>query len=78
LKTQDGSIPHEILIQCAKDKNLTKKSHRVFLYLLTLNLEDLTNLSQKDIGEVLDMDKSSVSLAIKSLRVGTILTIYRP
>ncbi|WP_405157891.1 MarR family transcriptional regulator [Paenibacillus sp. FSL H8-0283] len=68
-KNKDSvKVTHDFLLDCAKNKNLTKKSYRVLLYLLTIaSSKRLEQISQKEISEELDMDKSSVSLAIRSL-----------
>ena len=68
-KNKDAvKVSHEFLLNCARNKNLSKKSYRVLLYLLTISSSKrLTTISQKEIGEDLDMDKSSVSLAIREL-----------
>jgi len=61
-------ISYEFLLNCAKNENLSKKSYRVLLFLLTIMPSNrLTTISQKEIGQELNMDKSSVSLAIKEL-----------
>lgn len=61
-------INHDFLLNCARNKELTKKSYRVLLYLLTIGDSiDFTEYTQKEIASALNMDKSSVSLALKSL-----------
>lgn len=62
-------IDHEMLIKCAKNRNLTKKSYRVLLYLFTfVDSNGYTVFSQKNIVEQIDMDKTYVSLALKNLK----------
>lgn len=62
-------IDHDLLQNCARSKVLTKKSYRVLLYLLTIaDSKEYTEISQKFISDEIDMDKTSVSLALKSLK----------
>lgn len=71
-------VSHEFLLHCAKNQNLTKKSYKVLFFMLTrVSSKRLQQISQKEIGEELRMDKSSVSLAIKSLVEAGYLT-YMP
>lgn len=61
-------VSHAFLLECAANKNLSKKAYRVLLYLLTVSSSEvMTQIKQKDISGELDMDKSSVSLAIREL-----------
>ena len=62
-------IDHELLIKCAENKNLTKKAYRVLLYLFTVgNSQEFMEVTQKEIALQIDMDKASVSLALKNLK----------
>jgi DNA-binding MarR family transcriptional regulator len=61
-------VDHTLLERCARNKMLTKKAYRVFLYLLTIaDSKEYIEISQKVIANELDMDKTSVSLALKNL-----------
>ncbi|WP_342442002.1 hypothetical protein MHB40_24155 [Lysinibacillus sp. FSL K6-0057] len=62
-------IDHELLLRCAENKNLSKKAYRVLLYLFSVaNSQDFVEVSQKEIVMKIDMDKTSVSLALKNLK----------
>lgn len=70
-------INHDFLLTCASNKNLTKKSYRVLLYLLAIgNSLDYTEFTQKEIASALNMDKSSVSLALKNLLEEKIILFF--
>jgi DNA-binding MarR family transcriptional regulator len=62
-------VDHSFLNKCATNKNLTKKSFRVLMHLFTkIDSRGFIRISQKEISELIDMDKTSVSLALKHLR----------
>lgn len=62
-------IDHSFLINCASNRELTKKSFRVLLYLFTIiDSRGFLSISQKEIAESISMDKTSVSLALKHLK----------
>lgn len=61
-------VDYDFLEVCYENENITKKSYRVLLYLLTkADTKQFVEVSQKQIANALDMDKASVSLAIKNL-----------
>lgn len=62
-------VDHDLLMKCARNRDLTKKAYRVCLYLLTIaDSKGFTEVSQKEIADEIDMDKASVSLALKNLK----------
>lgn len=70
-------VSHDFLLSCAKNTVLTKKSYRILLFMLTrVSSKRLQPISQKEIGETLKMDKSSLSLAIKSMVEAGYLTYF--
>ncbi|HFO1031329.1 MULTISPECIES: hypothetical protein [Bacillus] len=67
-------IDHDLLEKCARNRDLTKKAYRVLLYLLTIaDSKEVTEISQKIIADEIDMDKTSVSLALKELKLEGII-----
>lgn len=67
-KKDSVKVNHALLLKCASNRNLTKKSYRVLNYLLTVaSSRTFSKISQKQIAEEIDMDRASVSLALKSL-----------
>jgi hypothetical protein len=67
-KSYAVKVDHALLLKCACSRELTKKSYRVLLYLLTTaSSRQFSNISQKQIAEEIDMDRASVSLALKGL-----------
>lgn len=67
-------IDHAFLDQCAANRDLTKKSFRVLLHLFTkIDSRGFMSISQKDIAESINMDKTSVSLALKHLKEESII-----
>jgi DNA-binding MarR family transcriptional regulator len=68
-KTYAVKADHNLLQKCAENRDLTKKSYRVLLYLLTkMDSRRYRDISQKDIADAINMDRTSVSLALKSLK----------
>jgi DNA-binding MarR family transcriptional regulator len=67
-KKDSVKVDHALLMECASNRELTKKSYRVLLYLFTIaDSRSFSKISQKQIAEDIDMDRASVSLALKSL-----------
>lgn len=62
-------IDHEFLNNCASNRDLHKKTFRLLLHLLTIaDSRKFVSISQKEIAEAIDMDRTSVSLALKDLK----------
>lgn len=61
-------VDHDFLEACYENENITKKSYRVLFYLLTkADSKHFVEVSQKEIANNLNMDKASISLAVKNL-----------
>lgn len=61
-------IPHSFLLRVSENANITRKAHRVLLYIYgKLNFDTYVPVIQTTVCEDIDMDKSSVSLALKCL-----------
>lgn len=75
-KFDSVKVDHALLLECASNRELTKKSYRVLLYLLTVaSSRSFLKISQKQIAEDIDMDRASVSLALKSLNEEGVISL---
>lgn len=61
-------VEHDMLLKCAANEDLPKKAYKVLLYLLTVaSSRRFTKISQKEIAEKINIDKTAVSAGLRSL-----------